>query len=145
MPGFGYSVSGNTGKEVGWYTVILTPDDGYEWEDGTNLEKIFYWEIIPGTNPLTVSVKKISVKAKRLKTKGLREKKVLDVKRYEGELYFQKLSGNKKIIVNEETGAIKIKKGLKKGTYNVEVQVIAIGNENYEAGSKTVTVKVVVK
>ena len=44
-------------------------------------------------------------------------------------------------MVNARTGNIKVKKGVKKGTYKVKVRVKAAGNANYKpSGWKTVTV-----
>ena len=40
---------------------------------------------------------------------------------------------------------ITVKKGTKKGTYKIVVAVTAAGNEQYEARTKKVTVKVKVK
>ena len=58
---------------------------------------------------------------------------------------FKKLSGNKAITVNKKTGKITVKKGLKKGTYKVKIRVTAKASANYNAGKKTVTVKIKVK
>lgn len=56
-----------------------------------------------------------------------------------------KVSGNKKITVNKKTGKITIQKGLKKKTYTIKIKVTAAGNDTYLKGSKTVTVKIIVK
>ena len=48
--------------------------------------------------------------------------------------------------INKTNGKVKVKKGLKKGTYKVKVKVKAAGNGNYKASAvKTVTFKVRVK
>ena len=63
-----------------------------------------------------------------------------------GKLTYKKVSGSKRLSVNKKTGKVKIKKGLKKGTYEVKVKVKAAGNANYEASAvKTVTFKVKIK
>ncbi len=47
---------------------------------------------------------------------------------------------------NAKTGKITVKKGTKKGTYRIKVEVMAAGNGNYLASkAKTVSVKVKVK
>ena len=54
-------------------------------------------------------------------------------------------AGGKRIVVNASTGKVTVKKGLKKGTYKVKVQVKAPGNAGYKsAKAKTVVLKVVV-
>ena len=50
-----------------------------------------------------------------------------------------------KIKVNKKTGKITLKKGLKKGKYTVTVKVTAKGDDWYNAGTKTVKVKITVK
>ena len=49
-------------------------------------------------------------------------------------------------LSGDVTGKVTVKKGLKKGTYNVKVKVKALGNNNYKASvTKTVTFKVKIK
>ena len=47
--------------------------------------------------------------------------------------------------VKAKTGKITVKKGVKKGTYKLKIKVTAAGNEKFNAGSKTVVVKIRVK
>ena len=62
-----------------------------------------------------------------------------------GTLSYKKLSGSSAIKIDAKTGKLTVKKGLKKGTYKVKVQIKAAARGNYNAGSKTVTVTVKVK
>ena len=62
-----------------------------------------------------------------------------------GKMSFKKVSGNKAITVNTKTGTLTVKKGLKKGTYKVKVQITSKATGSYNAGKKTVTVTVRVK
>ena len=62
-----------------------------------------------------------------------------------GTLSYKKLSGSSVIKINAKTGKLTVKKGLKKGTYKVKVQIKAAAKGNYNAGTKTVTVTVKVK
>lgn len=62
-----------------------------------------------------------------------------------GTLSYKKISGTSAITVNSKTGKIYVKKGLKKGTYKVKLQIKAAARGYYNAGSKTVTVTVKVK
>lgn len=99
--------------------------------------------------PMTVkAAKKKTVKVSKLKKK----KQVISpitVKAAQGAVTYKITGGNKKskkaLKISKNTGKITVKKKTKKGTYKVKVTVKAAGNENYNAGSKTVDVKVVVK
>lgn len=62
-----------------------------------------------------------------------------------GTLTYKKLSGSSAVYVNSKTGKLTVKKGLKKGTYRVKVQIKSAAKGNYTAGSRTVTVTVRVK
>ena len=62
-----------------------------------------------------------------------------------GTLTYKKLSGSSAVSVNSKTGKLTVKKGLKKGTYRVKVQIRSAAKGNYTAGSRTVTVTVRVK
>ena len=62
-----------------------------------------------------------------------------------GTLTYKKLSGSSAVSVNSKTGKLTVKKGLKKGTYRVKVQIKSAAKGNYTAGSRTVTVTVRVK
>ena len=55
-------------------------------------------------------------------------------------MVYSKAKGNANIIVNKKTGQITVKKGLKKGTYTVVLNVKAAGNAYYKA-SKVFKVK----
>ena len=56
-----------------------------------------------------------------------------------------KTKGFKKFKVAAKSGSITVPIKTKAGTYKVAVKVIAGGDAQYKQGSKTVTVKVVVK
>ena len=62
-----------------------------------------------------------------------------------GTLTYKKLSGSRAVSVNSKTGKPTVKKGLRKGTYRVKVQIKSAAKGNYTAGSRTVTVTVRVK
>lgn len=62
-----------------------------------------------------------------------------------GTLTYKKLSGSSAVSVNSKTGKLTVKKGLKKGTYRVKVQIKSAAKGNYTVGSRTVTVTVRVK
>ena len=97
-------------------------------------------------NTITVKPKTVKAKVKTLKKKAqsFAAKKAFAVSKAQGTVTYKKVSGNAKITV-AKNGKVTVKKGLKKGTYKVRVKVTAAGNDNTLAGSKTVTIKVVVK
>ncbi len=110
----------------------------------TKVEKIN--KIPKYENTLTVKAKSVKVSAQKLKKKQvtIAAKKAMKITKACGTLSY-KVSGNKKITVNKKTGKITIKKGLKKKTYTIKIKVTAAGNDTYLKGSKTVTVKIIVK
>lgn len=99
-------------------------------------------------NPLKVKPKTATVKYKKLKKKNLTlvvSKVIKFTKKGYGKITYTKVSGNKKITINKNTGKITVKKGLKKGTYKAKVKVKASGDANYKSASRAVTFKVKVK
>ena len=100
-------------------------------------------------NKLSVTGKTATVKYSKLKKKSQKVKrsKVLTLNTPGiGEKTYTKKKGSKKITINNKTGEVTVKKGLKKGTYKVIVAVKAAGNADYSQ-SKTVktTFKIRVK
>jgi hypothetical protein len=67
-----------------------------------------------------------------------------NVQKANGTVTYKKTSGPKKITVTK-AGKIKIKKGLKKRTYKVKVNLKAAGDKNHYSETKNVTVKVRVR
>ena len=98
-------------------------------------------------NTLSVKGKTVKVKYSKVKKKNVSvaSKKVVTVNNPQGTVTYEKLKGNKKIKVNKKTGKLTVKKGLKKGTYKVKINVKAAGNDKYAEASKTVTIKVRIK
>lgn len=140
---------------------------------GTEFEK---WEVVSGTvifadstsattffvmpaenveitakykSKLSVKGKTATVKYSKVKKKNqtLAVSKVLTfVDKGQGKLTYAKVSGNSKILINKTTGAITVKKKLKKKTYTVKVKVMASGDNSCNpSGWKTVTFKIKVK
>ena len=97
--------------------------------------------------PMTVKAKTKTVKAKTLKKKKLTVKNSITVKKAKGTVSYKKAAkGSAKFLSISKKGVITVKKGkYKKGTYKIKVTVTANGNKTYKKGSKTVTVKIVVK
>ena len=116
-------------------------------EEGAPYYGTFTFKLNKAANLLYAKGKTKTVKysALRKKTQTLGISKVMTIKNPKGTLSFKKQAGSKKITINKKTGKVSVKKGLKKGTYPVRVTVFAAGNDQYEAGSKTVTIKIKVK
>ena len=95
-------------------------------------------------NPMKITVKKQILSQSKLKKKAV-TCSPLTVKRAKGTVTFKKKSGNKKILVNKSIGTFKVKKGLKAGTYKVNVLVKCTGNATYLPIKKTVTAKLKVQ
>ena len=75
----------------------------------------------------------------------LQPEKTKIVTKAKGKVTYTKISGSKKLTINQKTGVITVKKGTKKGTYKIKVKVTAKGNSSYKAKSKTVNIKIYVK
>lgn len=102
--------------------------------------------VVQKAGTMTVKAKTVTVKYSKVKKKDqtIKASKAFSVKNKQGKVTYKKKSGNKKITVSS-SGKIKLKKGLKKGTYKVKVKVTDAGNDEYKSKSKTVTVKIKVK
>lgn len=137
-----YSVAYTDNKNAGEATVIIIGKGEY----GPDIRMNF--TISKAKNPLTVKGKTAKVKYSKLKkaSQKLSVSKVLSFKKKgKGEKVYTKLKGNKKIIINQNTGKVTLKKGLKKGTYRVKVKVTAKGNNNYKSKTLTRTFRIRIK
>ena len=98
-------------------------------------------------NTLKAKGKAASVSFNKLKKKDqtVKRAKAIKVTGAKGKVTYAKTSGSKKITINKKTGNVTVKKGLKKGTYKIKVNVKAAGGGNYASATKKVTVKITVK
>ena len=114
--------------------------------DKRGVEEQIKVKVIKTRQKMKVSGRKFTVKASALKNKAktIKRTKVLKIKKKVGKLTFRKIKGNKKITVNKKTGKVTLKKGLKKGTYKVTVNVKAKGDKNHKSMTvkKAFTIKV---
>ncbi|MCR5282582.1 MAG: S8 family serine peptidase, partial [Lachnospiraceae bacterium] len=120
-------------------------------------------DIVMGDNTLSVSGKKLTAAARKIGKKGLiikRKKYLVTADPGQGNLTYQ-LAGvtkgkkklkkkaltklKKKLKVNRKSGTITLKKGLKKGTYQLRIKVSAQGDEYTYPITKTVKVTLKIK
>ncbi len=99
------------------------------------------------TNPISVKGKTVSVTLAKLaaKSQTIVRKNAIAVSNAQGTVTYTKKSGNNYLTINKSTGNITVKKGLKKGTYKLVVNVKAAGNSSYKSRTvqATVTIKIV--
>ena len=144
IPSSNYSVSyeNNTNAGQAAATILF---DGVSYD---GCQKVTF-DILRAANPLSVKGKTVSLKAKKVKkkTQTLAVTKVITfAKTGQGAMTYIKKSGHKKITINNKTGKVTVKKGLKKGTYKVVVKAKAAGNANYmPSAEKLVTFKIRIK
>ena len=107
-------------------------------------------------NPLRIKARTATVKYRKLKRRSqtLKASQVIKtIKKGKGKMSYKyvsakkgKKSFKKYFKINKKNGRVTVKKGLKKGTYNVTVKVRAAGNKEYLNSSwKKVTFKIRVK
>lgn len=130
-----YIVTYKNNKNVGTATLTISGKNSYTG----SVKKTF--KINKAANPIKISAKSIKASSKKNTTFA----KVFVIKNAKGSVSFKRVSGNKKITITK-AGKITVKKGLKKGkTYSIKVKATADGDKNYKSGSKTVTVKILIK
>lgn len=103
-------------------------------------------------NPITVKGKTVKIKYSKLKKKSQTYKvsKAMTISKVKGKKTFKlkavkKAKFKKYFKVSSSTGKLTVKKGLKKGTYTVKVNVTAAGDISYKPVTKTATFKIKVK
>lgn len=140
--GVDYTVSYANNVNVG--TAAVTISGKGEW--GGVAAATF--KIVKRANPLKVKAKKAqTVKFKSLKKKAqsIAVGKLLSVSGARGALAYKKVGGDKKIAMNAKTGKVTLKKGMKKGSYALKVQVRASGDATFEPAAVKATVRIRVK
>jgi hypothetical protein len=101
---------------------------------------------------MKVSGKTVRISARGLKKKAktIKRSRAIKVSSAKGKVTYDLKSVTKKkykkyFTVKKKTGDIRIKKGLKKGTYRVKVKVTAKGNNNYKSKTLTRTFRIRIK
>ena len=141
VKGTDYTVFYKNNKNAGTATVTITGIGEYTGTISTT------FKINKIANPMTAKAKKSSftVSLSKVTSAAQTVATPITVSKAQGTVTYKKSSGSSNITVDSKTGKLTVKKGTKKGTYTIKVQVKAAGNTNYNAATKTVTLKVVVK
>lgn len=106
--------------------------------------KTVTFKIKKAAQKMTAKANAKTVKFTKVKKKAQVITKAVTVKNAKGKVTYKKVSGAAKLTVSK-AGKITVKKGTKKGLYKVKIKVTAAGNNNFNAASKTVNVKIRVK
>ena len=153
----------HAGEEI---TLTVNPDEGYEVTtikvngssisgtkftvpaENVKVEVVFSKIKVDNTLKVTGKTAKVKYKKLRKKKQTVTCGKMMTVSGAQGSLTYKIVSVNKKkssFKINAATGAVTVKKKLKKGTYTLKVSVTAAGNENYKPATMTVSFKIKVK
>ena len=140
--GTDYTVTYASGrKDAGSYKVTVTGIKKYSGTIHTT------FTINRAKNTLKVTAKTATVKYTKLKkaNQTVARKSVLTVTGAKGTVTYTKMNGPSKITINKSTGKVTVKKGLKKGTYKVKVNIKAAGTKNYKPMTLSRIFKITVK
>ena len=136
-----YTLEGETAVNAGTHTATATLEEGYAWSDGSDKPAEIQWTIAKADqkvstalNYKTYTVWNMKKSAQNFSIWG---KANTDVT-YK---VTRTPKGGSKYVVLDNDGNVILKKGAIKGTY--EITVTAAESENYNAATKTVTIKVV--
>ena len=109
-----------------------------------------YLALKPAANPMKAKGLMATAKASKLKSKSvtIARSKVIKFKaKPKGKVTYVKVAKGsaKALSIGKNSGAVKVKKGTKKGLYKLRVKVTAAGNWAYASKTQVVTVKVRVR
>ena len=138
-----YSVTYLDNISSGLAKVVVTGVGHYEGE------VVSCYQIARAPQPLKVKAKAGIIKVSKEELQADKVKldleEVFTVTKNQGPLSFRKVSGDACLSMEESSGKVSIAKNTEKGIYTMQVEVTALGNRNYEAGSVVLEVKVKVK
>ncbi len=125
-------------KKPGTYKIVAKGKGNY-----TGTSKTATYKIAKAKNTLKVKVVRTLTASSKTDTNTSvrRAVKIADAK---GEVAFKKIAGNKNILVGKK-GTIKVKKGLKPGSYKVKVAIGAKGTAEFASVTKNVVIVIKVK
>jgi hypothetical protein len=151
IAGTDYTVSYKNNKKVGTATITITGKGKYTGKATAT------FKIKKATNSLSVKVKKrtynITYTKLAKKDQSIKEKQIYTIsKKGQGKLSYALSSAKKgkkilktSFVVDKQTGKLTAKKGLKKGTYNIAVNVTAAGDKSHIKVTKTISFSIKVK
>jgi hypothetical protein len=152
--------SNDSPKDAGKYTVTVTGNGIYKGTANAS------FSIAKASNPFKAKARRVKTKYRKLrkKTQIIKRTKAIKLTSAMGKVTYKKVSvskvrktrSGKKVIkagkktagkfrINAKTGKITLKKGIKKGTYKLKVNVEDAGNNNYNTRTQTVTITVIVR
>jgi hypothetical protein len=143
-------------KDAALAAVSKNYDFGYYWTDANGFTTaIGLAKVGVPDSTMTLEITKIANKVNFAskttiyhikKAKKLKKAKSFPLKATatKGEVKFVKISGTKKLKINE-SGKVTVKKGLKKGTYKIQVKAYVDGTANYASAEQIQTIKVKIK
>ena len=137
-----YDVTYDQGrKRVGLYSVSVSLKGNYSGNGYS------HFEIKKAANSLTATTVQRSVKYEKVRKQQVTVSCPIKLSNSKGKVTYARIQkgSSKRLGVNTKTGAVTIKKGTKKGTYKIKIQVNDAGNANYKSARKTVVCKVTVK
>ncbi len=149
--GTDYTVSYKNNKNVGTATITITGKGNFTGK------KTVKFKIKKAANSLNVKAKKntfnITYSKLAKKDQGIKQTQIYTLsKKGQGKLSYKLSSvknGKKKVkagfTVDKKNGKLTLKKGLQKGTYNVEVLITAAGDKNHNKTSNKIKISVKVK
>ena len=108
-------------------------------------KRVMTSKLVRRANTLKAKGKTKSINYNKKKDIAIKRADVMTVSKPQGKVTYAKASGNARIYVNSKTGALKVRRGTKKGTYKVKIKVTAAGAELVKAKTVTVTVTIKVK
>ena len=138
-PAEDFSVSYRNNRNAGTATATITGKGNYKGS------KNMTFAIAKAVNPMSLKVANKTISKSSVDKKAQTFKAVTFAKKAQGSVAYKNASNSavkSAVSVNASTGQITVKKGVKKGTYTLQMTVNTAGNANYKAASKTVKVKV---
>ncbi|MGN0466835.1 MAG: CAP domain-containing protein [Lachnospiraceae bacterium] len=128
-------------KGVGTAKITITAASTSTYESATKVVTINVQKISPTikvkTSSKTFYYSTLKKKAQSFQLGGYANSK--------GKITYTKSSGSSSLTIDKATGTVTIKKGAKKGTYTAKITMQVAERGNYKSGSKTITIKVIVK
>ena len=134
-----FKVSYQNNKNAGKATATVDGQGNYKGSKSAT------FTIAKASNPMSLKTEAKTLKVSALEKKAQTFKAISFAVKAQGKVTYKNASSasvSNKVSVNSSTGAITVKKGVKKGSFSVKVTVSAAGNANYQPLSKTATVTV---